>query len=129
MLPGWSSLLWFAAVLALIPAALWLLKRTPLAGQGRAGTPRLVALLPLSAQHKLVTVEVGQGEDRLWLVLGVAPQGIRTLHTLLPQTEPAAAAATAPQATFAQLLTRLRGGAAGSPPAGTAPGPDHGAQP
>jgi hypothetical protein len=29
-----------------------------------------------------VTVEVGLGQDRQWLVLGVGPQGITTLHTM-----------------------------------------------
>jgi flagellar protein FliO/FliZ len=109
---NFTSLLWFAAVIAMIPAALWLLKRTPMggAGSGRPGAPRTVAVLPLSAQQKLVTVEVGQGDDRLWLVLGVSPQGIRTLHTMTAQTpvEDAGALPTQPSATFAQLLGRLK---------------------
>jgi flagellar protein FliO/FliZ len=111
MQSSWVSLLWFFAVVALIPVALWLLKRTPLAGagSGRAGTPRPVAVLPLSAQHKLVTVEVGQGEDRLWLVLGVSSQGVRTLHTMAAQAEAAATPGAPPAAAFAQLLSRLRG--------------------
>ena len=112
-----SAFLWFGAVLALIPLSLWLLKRTPLGGAGtRAGAPRPVAVLPLSAQQKLVTVEVGQGEDRLWLVLGVSPQGIRTLHTMAAQGESTPAVpAQPPAAAFAQLLSRLRGD---QPPAG-----------
>jgi len=106
-----SSLLWFAAIVAAIPLTLWLLKRTPLgAGGGKPGAPRAVAVLPLSAQQKLVTVEVGQGEERLWLVLGVSPHGIRTLHTMAAQGElPGDGAAPPPAAAFAQLLTRLRG--------------------
>ena len=105
-----GSLLWFAVVVACIPLALWLLKRSPLggAGSGRAGTPRPVAVLPLSAQHKLVTVEVGQGEERLWLVLGVSPQGIRTLHTMSAQADAVPTQPAPPQAAFAQLLGRLR---------------------
>ena len=115
MQPGFVSLLWFAAVIALIPLALWLLKRSPLVGGGlaRPGTPRPVAVLPLSSQHKLVTVEVGQGEDRVWLVLGVSPQGLRTLHTMVPQSPPADAGPAPPAAAFAQLLGRLRGSEAG----------------
>ena len=111
MQPGWGSLLWFAAVIALIPVALWLLKRSPMlgGGQARPGTPRPVAVLPLSSQHKLVTVEVGQGEDRLWLVLGVSPQGLRTLHTMVPQAPAVDAVPPPPAAAFAQLLGRLRG--------------------
>lgn len=109
MTPSWGSLLWFAAVLLAIPAVLWFLKRTPLGGAatGAAGTPRSVAVLPLSAQQRLVTVEVGQGEHRQWLVLGVTPQGITTLHTMAPQAQEAAGT-PAPQAAFAQLLHRLR---------------------
>ena len=107
-----TSLLWFLAIIAMIPLTLWLLKRTPMGGAGgRPGAPRTVAVLPLSAQQKIVTVEVGQGEERLWLVLGVSAQGVRTLHTMAaqgqatdgPDTQPAP-----PSATFAQLLTRLR---------------------
>ncbi|KPF58502.1 hypothetical protein D621_05735 [beta proteobacterium AAP51] len=113
-----TSLLWFLAVIAMIPLTLWLLKRTPLGGGGgRAGAPRTVAVLPLSAQQKIVTVEVGQGEERLWLVLGVSAQGVRTLHTMAAQGEAADAGPTQPMppsATFAQLLTRLRGSNDGS---------------
>ena len=115
MQTGFTSLLWFLAVIALIPVALWLLKRSPLLGGGlhKPGCPRAVAVLPVSAQHKLVTVEVGQGEDRLWLVLGVSPQGIRTLHTLMPQAEAVDTPPPPPAAAFAQLLSRLRGPDAG----------------
>ena len=110
MQTGWTSLFWFFGVIALIPLTLWLLKRSPLGGgSGRAGTPRAVAVLPLSAQNKLVTVEVGQGEDRRWLVLGVSAQGIHTLHTMAPQSEDTALALTQPpSAAFAQLLGRLQ---------------------
>jgi flagellar protein FliO/FliZ len=117
MTPSWGSLLWFVAVVAAIPVVLWFLKRTPLGGAatGVAGTPRSVAVLPLSAQQRLVTVEVGQGEHRQWLVLGVTPQGISTLHTMAPQAQgvdgadrPQDAFVQRPQAAFAQLLQRLR---------------------
>ena len=116
-----TSLLWFVAVIAMIPLTLWLLKRTPLGGtSGRAGTPRTVAVLPLSAQQKIVTVEVGQGDERLWLVLGVSAQGVRTLHTMAAQGQAPDGTGTGPRTgdtppgppatTFAQLLSRLRGG-------------------
>ena len=113
--------MWFIAVIAMIPVVLWLLKRTPLGGgSGLPGTPRAVAVLPLSAQQKVVTVEVGQGEQRQWLVLGVSPQGIRTLHTMAALGEAPVAAPGGPgaqaAAPFAQLLSRLRrdGGVSGS---------------
>jgi len=107
---SWSAGLWFVAVLAMIPLALWVLRRTPMGGAASgAGTPHLVGVLPLSAQQRLVTVEVGRGEERLWLVLGVTPQGIRTLHTMSPQTPAPPEVPAPPAATFAQLLGRLRG--------------------
>ena len=109
--------MWFAAVLALIPLVLWLLRRSPL-GAGLAGghsgaapgAPRPVAVLPLSPQHKLVTVEVGQGDSRLWLVLGMGPQGLHTLHTMSPGHAGASPAPAPPQAAFTQLLNRMRSG-------------------
>ncbi len=100
-----GPLLSFVAVIAMIPLALWLLKRTPLGGAG-AGTRHLrsVSVLPLSASQRIVTVEVGSGDHRTWLVLGVTPGSISTLHTMLPQEEAVLGAGTA----FAQLLSRLR---------------------
>ena len=108
---AWSSLLWFVAILAMIPLALWLLKRTPagalLGGTSGGNVLRTVAALPLAANQRIVTVEVGMGADRRWLVLGVTAQQITTLHTMAPQADaPAAAAAAVPP--FAQLLGALR---------------------
>lgn len=116
MSSGFASLFWFFAVIAAIPLVLWLLKRTPLgAGAVRgAGPMRTVSTLPLSPSQRVVTVEVGRGDHRTWLVLGVTPSGISTLHTMLPQDEPPADGGAVavppppPQAAFAQLLSRLR---------------------
>lgn len=101
-----SSLLWFLAVLALIPLALWLLKRTPAGGAGSQGLMRSVAVLPLAPNQRLVTVEVGRGAARRWLVLGVSAQSITTLHEMAPQDEPPAAVPAA--SPFAQLMSRLQ---------------------
>ena len=104
---GWSSLLWFMAILAMIPAALWLLRRTPMGGAGGSGVMRSVAALPLSAHQRIVTVEVGQGDARCWLVLGVTAHNITTLHTMAPHPE----VQGAPRATaFAQVLGKLVAG-------------------
>ena len=103
---GWTSLLWFIAIIALIPLALRLLKRTPMGGAGSASLMRSIAVLPISPSQRIVTVEVGSGDERRWLVLGVTPQNITTLHSMAPQSDaPVAAAAPLP---FAQLLGRLR---------------------
>ncbi len=116
-----SALLWFAAIVVMIPLALWLLKRSPLGGSSSgAGSMRSVSSLPLSNTHRLLTVEVGQGDQRRWLVLGVTPHNINLLHTMEPPPDAAAAlssggpGASAPGGSFAQMLGRLRGPSAGS---------------
>ena len=59
-------LLWFLAILALIPVVLWLLKRTPLGGAALGGQLRTVAQLVIAPSQRIVIVEVGQDEDRQW---------------------------------------------------------------
>ena len=106
---GLSSLLWFIAIVALIPASLWFLKRTPLGGGGGAGVMKSIASLPLSTSQRIVTVEVGSGEERRWLVLGVTPSSITTLHSMAAQAlEAAPGSAVAPHPAFAQILGRFR---------------------
>jgi flagellar protein FliO/FliZ len=107
--PGISSLLWFAALVAAIPVVLWLLKRTPMGGAGSGTGLRSVAVLPLSTTQRIVTVEVGHAEGRRWLVLGVSPGNIQTLHLMdTPPTASDSATTPAPHAAFAQMLARLR---------------------
>jgi flagellar protein FliO/FliZ len=103
----WSSLMWLVVVIAAIPLTLWFVKRSPLGQAQAAGTARTVSVLPLSTSQRVVTVEVGRGDQRLWLVLGVTPQGISNLYTMAPQDDgplpqPSPAAALEP------LLQRLR---------------------
>jgi flagellar protein FliO/FliZ len=115
--PGWGALLWFFAIIAAIPAVLWLLKRSPLgmAGGGVAGSARAIGVLPLTGGQRVVTVEVGKGSDRRWLVLGVTAQTVTTLHTMPPQDEdravhgdaPADASGRAVQPSFATLLRQF----------------------
>jgi flagellar protein FliO/FliZ len=105
---AFTSLLWFVAIVAMIPLALWLLKRTPVGGMSAQGQPvRTVAVLPLAPSQRLVTVEVGRGDARRWLVLGVTAQQITTLHEMAPHDEEAAPPQAA--APFAHMLARLQG--------------------
>ena len=101
-----TSLLWFIAILALIPIALRLLKRTPMGGATAHGLMRSIAVLPISPSQRILTVEVGSGAERRWLVLGVTAGSITTLHTMAPQD--GALAAAPPTPAFGQLLARLR---------------------
>jgi flagellar protein FliO/FliZ len=99
-----AAALWFVAIVALIPAALWLLKRTPAGAGATQGPLRHVAALALSPSQKVVMVEVGRGDARRWLVLGVTGQSIATLHEMAPQEDAGVERVAAP---FAQLLARL----------------------
>lgn len=107
--PTGLSLLWFIAIVAMIPLALWLLKRSPYgASLGAAGTgsvTRTVSSMALSPSQRIVTIEVGAGDAKQWLVLGVTAQNITTLHTMAPQdlgNTPAAG-----NVSFAGLLSRM----------------------
>ncbi|MBV8034393.1 flagellar biosynthetic protein FliO [Roseateles sp.] len=108
--PGLLPFLWFLVIIALIPVALWLLKRSPygraLGGAAAASVLRVVTQLSTAPNQRLLVVEVGQGEDRRWLVLGATAQSITTLHVMPPQAEPPA------PTSFAKLLGKERGDAA-----------------
>ena len=110
MAPTGLSILWFIAIIAMIPLALWLLKRSPYgASIGAGGTgsvTRTVSSMQLSPSQRIVTVEVGSGEARQWLVLGVTPQSITTLHTMAPQELPPAQNQS--PVPFAALLQKLQ---------------------
>ena len=100
-------ILWFVAIVAMIPLALWLLKRTPMGGGAATGVLRTVAMLPLSPNQRLITVEVGQGDERRWLVLGVTPQQISCLHTMAPQGELPGGSVISQASPFAKALSRF----------------------
>ena len=68
MYPDWSALGWFALVVAAIPLALWMFRRSGPGARIAAASMKAVGALPLSASQTLVTVEVGHGDERRWLV-------------------------------------------------------------
>ncbi len=113
-----TSLLWFAAIIVLIPLALWLLKRTPLGGGASGEVMRSIAAMPLSTSQRILTVEVGQGDQRRWLVLGVTPHSITTLHTMEPPADQPGASkprdVDGAAGSFSNVLQRLRAGTTGT---------------
>jgi flagellar protein FliO/FliZ len=120
MTSSWTALLWLVVVVAAIPAALWLLKRSGMAGRlgsGAAGIGlKQVGALALGPQQRLVAVEVGSGDQRRWLLLGVTPQQVSTLQVL--DTWPGSAAESNGSTTGAmptsfgvELARRLQGSA------------------
>lgn len=115
---GLSALFWFVVVLAAIPLVLWLLKRSSLGHAAGAGAAlRTVATLPVGPAQRVVTIEVGEGDARRWLVLGVTAQQITALHEMAPAT-PTPAAGAESVAPFRQLLNQLGVGNAGPRRAG-----------
>ncbi len=95
-----------AAVLALVIAAAWLLKRFSSLGGTSSGLIRIVGGAAVGQRERIVLVEVGG----TWLLVGVAPGQVRTLHTM-PRSESAVtpeAAAPAPADTaFSTWLRRI----------------------
>ena len=112
---GLSSVLWFCAIVALIPVTLWFLKRTPLGGTGPAGVMKTVAMLSLSTSQRIVTIEVGSGDERRWLVIGVTPNSITPLHTMTPHDGAVPSGPVPIHPAFAQILGRLRRPGTGEP--------------
>ncbi|RZI84436.1 MAG: flagellar biogenesis protein [Rubrivivax sp.] len=78
---------WFVFIIALIPVTLFVLKKSGLAkgaiGSGDA-VLKTVSHLSLGPGQRIVTVELGAGDQKTWLVLGVTAQSITTLHSLQP---------------------------------------------
>ncbi|ANY15997.1 flagellar biosynthetic protein FliO [Bordetella pseudohinzii] len=88
-------------VLAAILAAGWLARRAGMGQRAQGALLRQVAAQTLGPRQSVVVIEI----DKTWLVLGVTPGQITTLHTL-----PAGEAPAPETATFAhklgQALTR-----------------------
>ena len=105
--PGPSSgailqmLLALALILGLLFAGAYLLRKLN-GGRsfGNAGPLRVVGGLMLSTRERIVLVEVGD----TWLVVGIVPGQIKTLHTLPKGELPAARGGDKP---FAQWLKQI----------------------
>src|SRR5262249_10115012 len=92
----------FVFVLALIPVAVWMLKRVGAGNVSATAGMRVVAQLPLGQRERLVVVEAGER----WLVLGVTASSINRVGTL-PKGELPVGNGAAP---FASLLMHARRG-------------------
>jgi flagellar protein FliO/FliZ len=106
-------LLAFVAVIALIPAALWAMKRSGIGGAHAGGVLRPVANLALGNAQRVAVVEIAVGAERHWLVLGVTGERVSQLACYAAPDLPAAAPAPAHALAVNQLIARWRG-AAGS---------------
>ena len=66
------------AVLLLIFAVAWLLKRVQYGGGANRQHLRVLSVLPMSGKERVVLIEVGDEQ----LLMGVSSAGIQHLHTL-----------------------------------------------
>ncbi|CAB3635045.1 MULTISPECIES: flagellar biosynthetic protein FliO [Achromobacter] len=85
-------------VVAAILASAWLARRAGLTQRGGGNLLRQVASLPVGPRQSIVVVEV----ENTWLVVGVGPNQLNTLHTLPAGQLPEAS--TLPAAAFAAKL-------------------------
>jgi flagellar protein FliO/FliZ len=102
------SLLAFIAVIAMIPLALWLMKRGQALRPRASGPLTLVAGLSMGPRERIAVVQAGGR----YLVVGVTAQSINVLGTLdsWPGTDEQQQGTAAPAAQAASLFARvLRG--------------------
>lgn len=90
-------------VLAVIVAVAWLLKRMNIAQQGTGNLLRVIGSVAIGQRERVVVVEVGD----TWLVLGVGPGQIRTLHTLAKSEVSDAQSKPGPDNKFSTLLSSM----------------------
>lgn len=90
-------------VLAAIIAVAWLLKRMNLAQQGTGSFLKVIGSVAIGQRERVVLVEAGD----TWLVIGVGPGQIRTLHTLAKDAQYSLQPATESDNKFSNLLTSM----------------------
>ena len=99
-----SLFLGLAVVLAVIAGTAWLLKRLAPKTYGASSVLRVVAGATVGQRERVVVVEVGM----TWLVLGVAPGSVNSLHQMPRPDEIAnAPAPTDAMPPFAQWLKKM----------------------
>jgi flagellar protein FliO/FliZ len=72
----------FLIALACLPFLIrWLKGRVPSSAKSITVQNRFVSAVAVGPHQRVVTVEVGPLNDRVWLTLGVSASGIQCLHT------------------------------------------------
>lgn len=99
-----QSISGLAIVLAVIAGLYWLMTRLRRGATARTSLLKMISGMQVGAKERIVLVELGDS----WLLLGVAPGQVNTLHSM-PKMELPADSGIAPMKTFAQLLDSARG--------------------
>ena len=72
----------FVVLLAMVPMAVrWVQRRAAGASGAIASGSRVVSAVAVGPTQRVVTVEVGPQDARVWLTLGVTAQNITCLHS------------------------------------------------
>lgn len=95
MTQTWLAILFFVLLLAMVPVGLkWVQRRVAGASEGALAATKIVSAVGVGPHQRVVTVEVGPEEARVWLTLGVTAQHITCLHTAAVPKQVAALTAT-----------------------------------
>jgi flagellar protein FliO/FliZ len=94
MVQGWLSVALLVVLLAMLPIGLkWVQRRVGGTTEIQSATTKIVSAIAVGPHQRVVTIETGPHEARVWLTLGVTNQQITCLHsTVAPvsmQTEKA----------------------------------------
>jgi flagellar protein FliO/FliZ len=82
MTQGWLSIALLVVLLAMLPIGLkWLQRRVAGTSLTQSATTKIVSAIAVGPHQRVVTVETGPQEARVWLTLGVTAQQISCLHT------------------------------------------------
>jgi flagellar protein FliO/FliZ len=92
MMQGWVSIALLVVLLALLPVGLkWVQRRVAGTSEPHFATTKIVSAIAVGPHQRVVTVETGPQEARVWLTLGVTAQQVNCLHTAVaPNSSPAA---------------------------------------
>jgi flagellar protein FliO/FliZ len=83
MSQAWVVILFFVVILAMVPVGLkWVQRRVVGASDGMSSAAKIVSAVGVGPHQRVVTVEIGPDEARVWLTLGVTAQHITCLHTI-----------------------------------------------
>lgn len=95
MTQTWIAILFFVLLLAMVPVGLkWVQRRVAGASEGVMSATKIVSAIGVGPHQRVVTVEVGPEEARVWLTLGVTAQHITCLHTAAVPKQAAVATMT-----------------------------------
>jgi flagellar protein FliO/FliZ len=103
------------AIVGLILAISWALKRLKLASPRGSGAIAVVDELRLGPRERIVLIRVGESQ----VLVGMGAAG---MVSLTPLASPIVLAASAPAPAFAERLREMMKGQGGSSPGGSSPG-------